>query len=86
VLAAGERIGSRRLVGPSDAEFLTGLAGRYARSVQAGHDNGVFVELGRELFGWLDGDQGQLSVLLDRAPRPVVFEVYGTPVPSGVCK
>jgi tetratricopeptide (TPR) repeat protein len=82
VLAAGERIGSRRPVGPADEGFLAGLAGRYARAVQAGGDEGVFVELGRELFGWLDGDQGQLSVLLERAARPVVFEVGGPQVPS----
>ncbi len=82
VLAAGERIGSRRPVGPADAGFLTGLAGRYVRAVQAGRDDGVFVELGRELFGWLDGDQGQLSVLLERAARPVVFEIRGPQSPS----
>ena len=52
------------------------------RAVQAGRDDGVFAELGRELFGWLDGDQGQLSVLLDRAPRPVVFEIGGPQAPS----
>jgi tetratricopeptide (TPR) repeat protein len=82
LLAAGERIGSRRPIGPADLEFLAGLAARYARAVQAGSDDGVFVELGRELFGWLDGDQGQLSVLLERAARPVVFEVGGPQVPS----
>jgi len=82
VLVAGERIGSRRPIGPADAEFLAGLARRYVRAVQAGRDDGVFVELGRELFGWLDGEQGQLSVLLERAPRPVVFEVGGPQGPS----
>ena len=82
VLATGERIGSNRPLGPADIGFLTGLAGRYVRAVQAGRDDGVFMELGRELFGWLDGDQGQLSVLLERASRPVVFEVGGPQVPS----
>ena len=82
MLANGERIGSRRPVGSADVEFLAGLAGRYVRAVQADRDDGVFIGLGRELFGWLDGDQGQLSVLLDRAARPVVFEVAGPPVPS----
>jgi len=77
VLAGDVRVGSRRLLGPADAELLTGLAGRYVRAVQAGADAGVFVELGRELSGWLEGDQGQLSGLLERAGRPLVFEVCG---------
>ena len=82
VLAGDERVGSRRPIGPADVEFLTGLAGRYVRAVQANADAGVFAGLGRELFGWLDGDQGQLSGLLERAARPVVFEVAGPRVPS----
>ena len=82
VLAGGERVGSRRPVGPADVELLTGLAGRYGRAVQAGSDAGVFAGLGRELSGWLDGDQGQLSGLLERAARPVVFEVAGPRSPS----
>ena len=52
------------------------------RGVQAGGDDGVFVGLGRELFDWLEGDQGQLSGLLERAARPVVFEVAGPRSPS----
>ena len=82
VLAGDERVGSRRCVGPADVEFLAGLAGRYVRAVQAGSDAGVFVELGRELYGWLDGEQGQLSALLERAARPLVFEVRGPGSPS----
>ena len=35
VLAGGERVGSRRQVGPADVEFLKGLAGRYVRAVRA---------------------------------------------------
>ena len=38
--------------------------------------------LGRELYRWLDGDQGQLSALLERAARPLVFEVAGPRSPS----
>ena len=84
VLAGDERIGSCRPVGPADAEFLTGLAGRYVRAVQAGSDAGVFVGLGRELYRWVDGDRGQLGGLLERAARPVVFEVAGPRSPSEV--
>jgi hypothetical protein len=82
VLAGEERIGSRRSIAPADVELLTGLACRYGRAVQAGSDAGVLVGLGRELFGWLDGEQGQLSVLLERAVRPLVFEVAGPQSPS----
>ena len=63
-------------------EFLTGLAGRYVRAVQAGRDDGVLIELGRALYGWLDGDQGQLGALLERAARPLVFEVAGPRSPT----
>ena len=44
---------------------------------------GCSSELGRELFGWLDGEQGQLSVLLERAARPLVFEVARAAVAVG---
>jgi tetratricopeptide (TPR) repeat protein len=83
VLVGDERIGSRRPLGQADVGFLTELADRYARVVQAGRNDGVFVELGRELFGWLDADQGQLSELLEKSVRPVVFEVCGPRFPSG---
>ena len=54
------------------------MCGRCRRA----RDAGVFVGLGRELYRWLDGDQGQLSALLERAARPVVFEVAGPRSPS----
>src|ERR1035441_1858411 len=82
VLAGDERIGSRRSLGPGDVELLAGLAGRYVRAVQARSDAGVFAGLGRELYRWLDGDQGQLTALLERAGRPLVFEVTGPRSPS----
>jgi hypothetical protein len=82
VLAAGERVGPRRLVGATDEEFLGGLAARYARAVRAHAGEAVFAGLGRELFGWLDGDEGQLTQLLGRAVAPLVFEVAGPWRPS----
>jgi hypothetical protein len=82
VLAGAERVGSRRAIGPGDVEFLTGLAARYVRAVQASSDAGVFAGLGRELYSWLDGDQGQLGGLLERAARPVMLEVVGPREPS----
>jgi tetratricopeptide (TPR) repeat protein len=82
VLVGDERIGSRRVLQPVDVELLKVLGARYVRAVQAGSDAGVFVDLGRELYGWLDGDQGQLSLLLERVVSPVVFEVRGPGSPS----
>lgn len=49
----------------------------YARS-----DSRVFLDLGRELYSWLEADQRQLSALLDEAREPVVFEVRGPRSPS----
>ena len=84
VLAGGERVASRRTIGPGDVEFLGGLASSYTRAVQARSDPGVLIGLGRELYGWLDGDQGQLGGLLERAAWPLVFEVRGPRSPSDV--
>ena len=82
VLAGDRPISSRRVAGPDDVALLTGLADRYVRAVQANADPGVFTELGRDLYRWLDGDLGQLAALLDRAARPLVFEVQGPRSPS----
>ena len=82
LLADDERLGSRRALGPADVEFLTGLASRYACAVQTGCDEGVLIEVGRDLYGWLDGGQGQLGALLEQAARPLVFEVVGPRSPS----
>ena len=82
VLVGGERIGPRRFFEPADVELLEGLAARYVRAVQARSDVDVFVGLGRELYGWLDGNAGQLSGLLERAASPLVFEVGGPRSPS----
>ncbi|TCB97234.1 tetratricopeptide repeat protein [Micromonospora zingiberis] len=83
VLVGGERIGSRRALTEADGARLADLGARYVRAVHAGAADEVLVGLGRELWSWLDGDQGQLTALLDRAPAPVVFEVRGPRSPSG---
>ena len=82
VLAGDERIGPRRPVGAGDVELLAGLASRYVQAVQAHSDADVSLGLGRELYRWLDGDQGQLTAWLERADRPAVFEVAGPRSPS----
>lgn len=82
VLAGDRRIGSRRAIADADVTLLTELAQRYVRAVQANSDASVFLEIGRELYRWLDGDQRQLSALLDRAVRPLVFEVQAPRTPN----
>jgi hypothetical protein len=76
------RIEPRRIIQPADVVLLTGLARRYVRAVQARSRLEEFIAIGRELFTWLDGDSGQLSQLLERAARPLVFEVQGPRTPS----
>jgi tetratricopeptide (TPR) repeat protein len=82
VVVGDQRVGPRRSVEAADAELLGGLTARYVRAVRAGSDAGVLVEVGRELYAWLDGDQGQLGGVLERAATPLVFEVRGPRVPS----
>ena len=82
VLLAGGRVGSGRVLAAEDVSLLSGLGSRYARAVSSGADQGVLIALGRELSAWLEGDQGQLSGLLERAARPMVFEVRGPVDPS----
>ncbi|MGW5054553.1 CHAT domain-containing protein [Actinokineospora sp. NPDC004072] len=81
LVVGGERVGSRRVLGSTDVAFLEGLAARYVRAVQAGSDGGL-LGLGRELFGWLDGESGLLGVWLERVVAPVVLEVRGPQWPS----
>ena len=82
VLVGEQRVGARRVLDPVDVGFLEGLTARYVRAVRARSEPGVFVGLGRELFGWLEGDGGQLSGLLERAGAPLVFEVRAARSPS----
>src|SRR5580700_4449009 len=77
VLACGERVGSRRLIGPGDLALLAGLEQRYVRAVQAHADPDMFAELGRHLWGWLDSDLGQVTRLLEQAGAPLVLEIQG---------
>ncbi|KWV33070.1 hypothetical protein AWV63_09160, partial [Micromonospora rifamycinica] len=82
ILVAGERIEPRRPLTAEDATLLGDLGSRYAQAVQAGADDDVLTGLGRALYGWLDGEQGQLTDLLRRASTPLTFEVQGPRTPS----
>ncbi|WP_306208691.1 CHAT domain-containing protein, partial [Actinoplanes sp. RD1] len=82
VVAGTERVGPRRGVGTQDQVLLAEIGARYVRGVQAHAGDEVFVELGQQLWSWLEGEQGQLTALLERAGAPLVFEVRGPAVPS----
>ncbi|MFC4063418.1 tetratricopeptide repeat protein [Actinoplanes subglobosus] len=83
LLAAGERVGSRRVLSETDETFLADVGVRYVRAVQAGAADEVFLGLGRQLWSWLDGDGAGLSRLLELVPGQVTFEVRGPRSPSG---
>ncbi|MFE4514033.1 CHAT domain-containing protein [Kitasatospora sp. NPDC056783] len=82
LIVGGEWLGSRRLLRESDVDWLTGVAGRYVDAVRGGSRREVLLALGRELYGWLDGDRRWLTRLLDEAAAPVLFEVRGPRRPS----
>lgn len=73
-----ERVGPRRAIEDADVDLLKRIADRYVRANSAD----VLLELGRELFGWLDGEQRQLHAWLERAVAPAVLEVRGPQWPS----
>jgi tetratricopeptide (TPR) repeat protein len=82
VVAGTERIGSRRRLNAADVTLLKFLASRYMRAVYAGSSGTVFLGIGQELYRWIDGEQGQLTALLNTAETPLVFEVQGPRLPS----
>ena len=68
VLVGDERVGSRRAIEPADVEFLTGLAGPVCAGGAGGFAMpGCSSGWAGSCTGWLDGDQGQLGGLLERA-------------------
>lgn len=75
VLVDDQRLGPRRILDPVAVEFLTQASARYERAVLSHASPEVFLGLGRDLYSWLDGPQGQLAGLVDQADPPVVFEV-----------
>ncbi|MFD7411636.1 CHAT domain-containing protein, partial [Kitasatospora purpeofusca] len=82
LVVGGDGLGPRRLLQDSDVAWLTAVAGRYVDAVRGGSRREVLLALGRELYGWLDGDRRRLTRLLDEASTPVLFEVRGPRRPS----
>jgi hypothetical protein len=75
VVAGGVGVGSRWFVDEVGLGWLVGVGERYRVACEGGGDDGVLLGLGRELFGWLEGDEHRLSRLVEEAPGPFVFEV-----------
>ncbi|GGN83959.1 hypothetical protein GCM10010112_62830 [Actinoplanes lobatus] len=82
IVADGVRVGPHRALTDVDEALLSDLATRYLQAVQAHAGDDVFLALGRELWSWLDGDQGQMAAMLDRVSAPVTFEVRGPRSPE----
>src|SRR5262249_55635107 len=72
--------GLRRHLDMDAVSALEGFSRRYSellngQGLNSSHAAAGFLALGRELYGWLDGDGGRLSALLQRADHPLRFEV-----------
>ena len=75
-LLCGEpAIGQRRHLDAAVVARLEEFSGRYYELLQSSQAAAGLLALGRELHGWLDGDDGQLNAFLQRADRPLRFEV-----------
>ncbi|MDF9816773.1 hypothetical protein [Streptomyces sp. SPB162] len=75
------RVGPRRVVQASDVDLLHASPASMD-AVRNGSKDQALLVVGRALYGWLDGDLGQLTRLLDEASAPLVFEVRAPARPS----
>src|SRR5262245_40032848 len=61
-----------------DADAIAALkafSDRYAQLLAKRQNAAGLLALGRDLYGWLDGESRQLNGLLQRAERPLRFEI-----------
>src|SRR5215831_11468000 len=75
LLCRGTTVGRRRHLNAAAMTKLEGFATRYAQLVNSAFGAAGLLVLGRELYDWLNGDGGQFDELMQRAPRPLRFEV-----------
>ncbi len=71
----GEAVRDRRLLDASAIAVLKDFTERYSELLDTANPETDLLALGRELYAWLDGDNGQLQAFLQRAARPLRFEV-----------
>ncbi|WP_074769913.1 CHAT domain-containing protein [Magnetospirillum fulvum] len=87
LLKDGTAVGADRDLGEADVTLLEGLSARYATvrelgAAQASIANVQLLEIGRELYGWLDGRQGWLGDLRRVLLPPFLFEIRAPLVPD----
>jgi tetratricopeptide (TPR) repeat protein/CHAT domain-containing protein len=75
LLCGGSATGSRRHLDKTEVAELEGFAAHYGQLLKSRNAAAGLLALGHNLFGWLDGDLGELNKLLQQAPRPVRFEI-----------
>jgi hypothetical protein len=74
-LMCGEPIGARRHLDATTVAALEEFGQRYGQLLDADKPAEDFLKLGRDLYGFLDGDGGYLTALIERTSRPLHFEI-----------
>ncbi|WP_165742383.1 CHAT domain-containing protein, partial [Candidatus Thiosymbion oneisti] len=75
-LFAGDTpIGTRRVLDAEASAWLMNLISRYG-PLEARPDPAAAIRIGRDLYAWLDGDQHQLTRLLESASRPLLLSIH----------
>ena len=68
-------LGPRRHLDTNSTATLGRFSRRYGELVAARHQAAELLALGRELYRWIDGDSGQLTMLMQTAVPPLRFEI-----------
>jgi hypothetical protein len=87
-LICGDRIGRRRYLDQTTLADLAGYASRYADVLERAEPSAELLELGLDLYRFLEGEGGHLTALIDRAPRPLHFGFFHRDAPTlggGAC-
>lgn len=83
-LICDEPVGQRRHLDAKTVTTLGEFGKRYGTLVASSNPAAGLLTLGQDLYRFLDGDGGDLTRLIDRAPRPLRFEIAApTPRPDG---
>ena len=82
IIAGDQALGPRRDLDAKAVATLEGFAERYRLILHTPANAAAVPALGRDLYRWLDGDEGQLTTLISQARPPLRFVVQGPPRPS----
>src|SRR5262245_32852183 len=72
------RIGGRRYLDEQAVRTLEGFALRYNELLARSERSSELLVLGQDLYAFLEGDGGDLTALIERAPRPLHFKIAAT--------